>query len=313
MRILVAGGHGFLGRHLCAHLAAEGGRNVDVIPLSRRDGFDLTSPATIHPIIRDLQPDTIFNCAAHGGSVHYVAEFAADVIHDNIQMALNLYRATHAECPAATIVNPLSNCSYPSDADIQREPEWWNGPVHPTVMSYGNSRRVIYVIAACYATQYRVRSVNFLVPNCYGPGDSTDPNRTHALNGMIIRMLMAQRAGEREFEIWGTGAPIREWGYVADMARVLHAGLSLDVDLTYPINIGQNHGYSIRESAEIIADEIGFEGRLVFNPIYADGAPRKVLDDTRFRELFPDFRFTDHREGIRSTVAYYRDAFWREP
>jgi len=75
MRILVAGGHGFLGRHLCAHLAAEGGRNVDVIPLSRRDGFDLTSPATIHPIIRDLQPDTIFNCAAHGGSVSIAAMF----------------------------------------------------------------------------------------------------------------------------------------------------------------------------------------------------------------------------------------------
>ncbi len=312
MRLLVAGGHGFIGRHLCAQLEQPDSGDTEVIPLSRRDGFDLCDPESTRRVLRDVRPHTIFNCSAHGGSLHYVTDFAADVIHDNIQMALNLYRATLAECPSATIVNPLSNCSYPGDADVHKEQEWFDGPVHESVTSYGNSRRVIYVISKCYAIQHQLRSVNFLVPNCFGPGDSTDPNRTHALNGMIIRMLQAQRAGQREFEIWGTGAPIREWGYVIDMVKILQAGSGLDMDLTYPVNIGQNRGYSIRGSAEMIAEEIAFDGQLVFNPEYADGAPRKILDDRRFRELFPDFTFTDHRQGIRNTVEFYRHVLWEQ-
>ena len=307
MRVMVAGGHGFIGRRLCAHLEKPDSKGTEVIPLSRRDGFDLCDPESTRRVLKEVRPHTIFNCAAHGGSLHYVTEYAADVVHDNIQMAINLYRATLAECPGATIVNPLSNCSYPGDADVHSEPEWWDGPVHQSVTSYGNTRRFIHVIATCYAMQHGLRSQNFLVPNCYGPGDSTDPNRTHALNGMMIRMIQARREGADTFEIWGTGRPIREWGYVDDVVRVLSAGASLDIDLGYPVNIAQNHGYSIAESAAIIASEIGFEGQLVFNTEFADGAPRKVLDDRRFRKLFPDFQFTEHRDGIRTTVVYYEE------
>jgi GDP-L-fucose synthase len=225
-------------------------------------------------------------------------------------MALNLYRGVRECCPDAAIVNPLSNCSYPGDAEVQVEGSWLSGPVHESVLSYGNSRRTIWVSSACFQRQYGLRSVNFLVPNTFGPGDSTDPNRTHALNGMIIRMLQAHRDGASEFEIWGTGSPVREWGYVEDVARVLVLGATGSEDLGYPVNIAQNRGYSIRESAEIIARHIGFEGRLVFNPEYTDGAPTKVLDDRRFRELFPDFEFTSHDEGVRRTIEYYDDVLW---
>ena len=82
--------------------------------------------------------------------------------------------------------------------------------------------------------------------------------------------------------------------------------LSIEEDLTYPVNIAQNHGYSIKESAMMIAEAIGFKGKLTFNTKYQDGAPKKVLEDTRFREFFPDYQFTDHEEGIRKTVAYYK-------
>jgi len=302
MRILVLGGHGFIGKNLAQALKEE---DYDIFSLSRRDGLDLLDAKLTRKYFSEIKPDAIFNCAAHAGSLHYVTENAASVVHDNMQMALNLYKVTQEICPSARIINPLSNCSYPGDADIHYEPDWWMGEVHYSVYAYGNSRRMLYVLAYCYKMQYGMRTLNFLVPNTFGPGDYTDPNRTHALNGMIIRMIKANREGKSEFEIWGTGNPVREWAYIQDVVKILEFALTLEQDLTYPVNIAQNKGYSIRESAELIAKSIGYQGKLVYNTNYQDGAPSKVLDDKKFRKFFPDYKFVDHEEGIRNTVKYY--------
>lgn len=303
MRILVLGGHGFVGKSVFSQLKNT---NHDIFILSQRDGLDLTNLECTKKYFSKIQPGVIINCAAHGGSLHYVTEFAGDVIYDNIQMALNLFKATKDSCPDARIINPLSNCSYPGDANIHYEPEWWKGEVHDSVFSYGNAKRFIYVISKNYHKQYGINTVNYLVPNTFGPGDYTDPNKTHALNGMIIRMIEAQRQGAREFEIWGTGKPVREWAYIKDVASILTKGIDIETNLVYPVNIAQNKGYSIKESAEFIAEAIGFEGKLLFNSKYQDGAPVKILDNRHFRRIFPQYEFFDHKKGIAETVTYYK-------
>lgn len=302
MKILVLGGHGFVGKNLISSME---GMNREIISLSRRDGLDLTDYSKPQKYFTDIKPDVIFNCAAHVGSLHYVTTYAAEVLHDNIQMTLNIYKAVKEVCPEARIINPLSNCSYPGDANIHFEPDWWKGEVHDSVFSYANAKRMIYVISKNYNKQYGIKTINFLVPNAFGPGDYTDPNKTHALNGMIIRMIKAKRQGDKEFEIWGTGKPIREWGYIKDMVNILIEGLTIENDLIYPVNIAQNKGYSIKESAEMIKEAVGFEGELIFNTKYQDGAPFKILDDKKFRSIFPDFEFFDHKKGIEKTVEYY--------
>lgn len=302
MKVLVVGGRGFVGTALSSELEAAG---HEVTSLSRRDGLDLTDLENTRSTLATVAPEAIFNAAAHVGSLHYVTTFAADVFCDNVLMALNLYKAAAAVCPETLIVNPLSNCSYPGDADTHFEPEWWAGEVHDSVFGYGNAKRVIYVLSKCFGKQYGVRSINFLVPNAFGPGDYTDPNKTHAMNGMIIRMLQARKNGAGEFEIWGSGAPVREWGYIKDVVKILSLSLKVEGEQIYPVNIGQNSGYSIRQSAELIARAVGFDGRLVFNTKYQDGAPLKILDDRAFRKMFPDFKFYDHAQGIRETVEYY--------
>ena len=303
MKIIVLGGHGFVGKTVVKQLSET---DYEVFPLSRRDGLDLLDVKCTEKHFSDIKPDVIINCAAHVGSLHYVTEFAGDVINDNIQITLNLYKSTKI-CPDVRIINPLSNCSYPGDSDIQNEPEWWNGEVHDSVFSYGNAKRFIYVVSKNYKKQYGIKTVNFLVPNTFGPGDYTDPNKTHALNGMIIRMINAQRNSEQSFEIWGTGKPVREWAYIEDVAKILIAGITIDSDLIYPVNIAQNKGYSIKESAEFIAEAVRFEGNLVFNTNYQDGAPTKILNDTNFIAIFPDFEHFDHNKGINETVKYYNN------
>jgi GDP-L-fucose synthase len=303
MRVLVLGGHGFIGRHVVEEVRARG---HEVTVASRCDGVDLLNIGDISNVLTDTRPDVVMNLAAHVGSLHYITAHAAHVLHDNAQMMLNLYRAVQDACPSAMVVNPLSNCSYPGHAGVQVEDEWWDGPVHESVMAYGNAKRLLYVLAKSYHQQFGLRSVNLIVANAFGPGDSTDPNRTHALNGLVIRLLQAQKSGADEFEIWGTGRPVREWVFVDDIAKILAWSLSLREGLQEPVNIAQGKGYSIRESAEIVRDIVGFQGELVFNTGYADGAPVKILDERRFRALLPDFEFEDHRRGIEKTVAYYQ-------
>lgn len=300
---VVLGGHGFVGRHVVAALEKSG---HTVFAASRADGVDLLDYTSTEKYLNATKPDVIFNCAAHVGSLHYVTTFAAQVFHDNVQMGLNLYRAAAQVCPGVTIVNPLSNCSYPGTADVQVESEWLNGPVHDSVLSYGSAKRTLYTIAASYAKQYKIKSINFLAPNTFGPGDAVDPNKTHALNGMIIRMIEAKQKNLPEFEIWGTGKPIREWAYVDDVVAVMVKSIGLEADLLYPVNIGQNKGYTIRESAEFIAAALGYQGKLVFNTKYQDGASVKILDDKKFRSIFPDYIFSDHQKGVAATVEYYQ-------
>lgn len=302
-KILITGGHGFVGSNLVKKLK---GTNYKLFPLSRRDGVDLKNYKEFSKIYKKIMPDVVINLSAHVGSLHYVTKFAADVIHDNALMALNLYRATAEINPKTKIINPLSNCSYPGDADIHSEPDWWQGEVHDSVFSYGNSRKFIYILSRCYQKQYNIRTINFLVPNTFGPGDHTDPNKCHALNGMIIRMIQAQKERQKEFEIWGTGKPIREWAYINDVINFLIKGITIKTDLTYPVNIAQNKGYSIKKSAELISEAVGYKGKIIFNTNYQDGAPIKILDNKKFLKLFPKYKFYDHKQGIKNTVNYYK-------
>ena len=147
------------------------------------------------------------------------------------------------------------------------------------------------MISKCYQKQFGINSINFLVPNTFGPGDSIDPNKTHALNGIIVRMIKAFINEDSKFVIWGTGKPIREWAYLDDVVNMFIECVNINEDLIYPFNLAQNKGYSIKESSILIKKAIGFKGELVFDTNYQDGAPTKILSDKIFRKKFPDFVF----------------------
>lgn len=305
MRVLVLGSTGFIGKNLVKRLQND---NHVIHTAERSTGVDVREYDQILNKIKEVRPQAIFNLASHGGSVHYVKTRSADVYFDNVQMALNIYRAVHAVDPSIKIIQPLSNCSYPGKSSFQIEEDWLAGDVHPSVFSFGNSKRAIYFLAKCFKEQYDISTVNVLFPNTYGPGDSEDPNHTHALNGMIIRMLKAKYNGDSEFVVWGTGSPIREWAYIDDFVEILTRCLEIE-SLEYPVNMGQGKGYSIEQSARTIKKLCGFEGKVVFDTSYRDGDPKKVLCSDRFTKLFGDFEFYDHEDGIKNTIQYYDNLF----
>lgn len=303
MKILVLGHTGFVGENLYDRLVGDG---YDVAGCSKSSGVDILEYKQIYDCILKERPNIIYNLASHGGSIHYVNTYASDVFSDNLQMSLNIYKAIKEIDPEIKIIQPFSNCSYPGNSSVQTEDMWLNGPVHPSIFSFGNSKRSIYYLSECYYKQHGIRSINLLLPNTYGPGDSNDPNKTHALNGMIIRMLKAKRQGDEKFVVWGTGGPVREWAYIDDFIEALV--LSMDLDhIEYPVNVGQQKGYSIADSALMIRDICGFKGEVVFDTSYTDGDPVKIMHKGTFIEHFEDFEFYDHKKGIENTVKYYSE------
>lgn len=300
-RVAILGGMGFAGRNIRNELEAAG---MEIAAFSRTSGCDLLELESAWDKLGQFQPDYIVNCAAVVGSVNYVSDYAADVIDVNMRMLLNVYKiAQHLR--EVIVINPIANCAFPGTMDEYREENLWDGPVHPSVLSYGSTRRMIDALARCYHVQYGVRSSNLIVPNMYGPYDSTNPNKTHALNALVIKFVKAKKHGLPEVEIWGTGKPIREWLYVGDFARIARQVIETESVFLEPISVAQNQGLTVVELVEVIRGAIEYEGKVVYNTKYPDGSPKKVMNDRRFRRGFPDFQFTPFASGLNKTIEYY--------
>ena len=302
LRVAILGGTGFAGRNVRNALESAG---ITVGVFSRTTGCDLLDLPTAWAKLDQFRPDYIVNCAALVGSVNYVTDFAADVVDTNMRIILNTYKIAQ-QMREVVVINPIANCAYPGVMDFYEERGLWDGPIHPSVLSYGSTRRMMWVLSRCYFDQYGVRSVNLVVPNMYGPFDSTNPNKTHALNALVIKFVRARKYDQPAVEVWGTGKPIREWLYVKDFAEVVRRVAVGGEMLLEPVNIGQNKGYTVRELVEMISETVNFEGEVTYNTRYQDGAPKKVMDDHYFRQRFPDFKFTSLQDGLLETVQYYQ-------
>jgi GDP-L-fucose synthase len=305
MNILVLGATGFLGRNVNRVLRQQPA--LKITESSRHQGTDLTNYDQCRELVRESKPDYVINCAAHVGSLNYVTQMAANVVLDNSRMILNMYEALADSAPAAIVLNPIANCAYPATADTFTEDKWMSGHLHRSVLSYGATKRLLWHVGESFFMQHQLKSIYLLVPNMYGPYDSTNPNKAHALNALISRFVKAKYENQKKIELWGTGIAIREWLYAEDFARIVEQIVcgKVYVGLDEPVNIGQNFGLSVRELSNIINQHFNNQFIIKWDHSMPDGTPRKVMDDRRFRKVFPDFKFMDFNTGIRETIEYY--------
>jgi GDP-L-fucose synthase len=305
-KILILGGYGFLGKNLSKVFLKDDPYQIFIE--SRQSGCNILDFNQLKDKIKSIDPDVIINAAANVGSIHYVNEYAADVCHENTLMYINLFKAIKETNPNIILINPISNCSYPGVIDIQHEEKWWDGPIHPSVESYGTPKKIGFILSECYKKQYNLKTINLIIPNAYGPLDYTDENKTHALNGLILRMIKSQNNLKNTFEVWGSGSPIREWIYMEDIARIIKEILDQEkYDLPNPLNIGQEFGVSINDSVNTIKEILDYDVIIQHDLSKQDGAPIKILGKTKFNNYFPSFKFTTYDEGIKNTINYYKN------
>jgi GDP-L-fucose synthase len=308
MAILVLGSTGFVGQNITKIFDQN---DIAIVKSSKSLGLDLLSYKSLLDFFANTNFEYIINCAAHVGSLNYVSNHAADVIKDNSRMLLNLYEAVSTLQKKPVIINPIANCSYPSTSNVFTEEELWNGPLHRSVMAYGSTRRLLLNIADSFSWQHHIKSINLLVPNMYGPFDSTDPNKAHALNALVSKFVKAEKENKKEIEIWGTGVAIREWLYAEDFAKIVLDIItnSKTIGFSEPINIAQNFGLSVIELVEIINQKYNNKFTITWDNTMPDGAAKKVMDDRKFSKVFPNFIFQDFDTGILNTINFYKTKY----
>jgi GDP-L-fucose synthase len=300
-KIFVAGGTGFVGKRIVERLARDG---YNFVSASLSTGVDFRDKSQTENYFKKEKPEAVINCAAYVGGIRFNAEHEGEIYYNNTLINLNLQECVR-KFGVKKYIDPIANCSYPDVVGKDfKESEWWDGPLHPSVMVYGFTKKATWVNAYAYKRQYGMDSVVFLVPNIYGPGDHFDEVRSHAMGALIMKMVQAKENKIPQVTVWGTGRPVREWLYVDDCVEAFIRALDVDTGIE-PVNIGQGVGLSIKELAEKIKAAVGYDGQLFFDISKPDGAPYKIMNVERMKSIFHWAPSTSLDEGIKKTVDWY--------
>ncbi len=300
-RVVVTGGSGFLGSHIVDRLQALGCEHVFV---PRRAGYDLTEGEAARRLFQDTRPDIVIHLAAQVGGIGANRENPGLFFYANMIMGVQMIEEARKQ-GVEKFVQLGTICAYPKFTPVPfREEDLWIGYPEETNAPYGVAKKALLVQLQAYRDQYGFPGIYLLPVNLYGPCDNFDPASSHVIPALIQKMVDARDAGDEAVTLWGTGEASREFLYVDDCARgvLLAAEHYGDAE---PVNLGTGMEIRIRELAELIAAEVGFEGELVYDSSKPDGQPRRCLDITRAYERFGFRAHTPFRDGLRATVEWY--------
>lgn len=325
-RVLVTGGNGFLGRHLCDVLSREGATAIVPYRGDPPGIVDLRVIGDVQGMFSNMLRDgldCVFHLAGYNGGLLFNERFPVRIFHDNTIMALNLFETARL-FGINRIVSVVASCAYPAlqlsvepgyedveDAvhffqqrELCPEEQFLDGPPDVSVECHAYAKRNILLASQFYNQQYGTHYSCVCPTTLYGPGDSTHPARSKVVGGMVMRFLEAKQKGLSSVRCWGDGTPKRELMYVKDCAELLARSLDFEEDL---VNLGSGMELTIRELAERVAQSVGYTGNIEWDTSRPNGQPRKLLSSERMTEYIGEYAFTPFEEALTETVKYYRE------
>ena len=305
-RTVVTGGRGFLGRAVVGMLEEAGARVA--IPASA--DHDLRDPAAARATLEGAE--VVLHLAARVGGIGFNMRNPGPLVYDNLMMGSNVFEQGRL-AGVGKLVTACSVCAYPKFVDVPfSEDDLWSGYPEESNAPYGLAKRMLIVLSDAYRRDYGFSSVVPVIANLYGPHDNFDLENSHVIAAMVRKFVEAAERGEPQVVLWGTGKPTREFLYVDDAARALLL-MAEGYDSSEPVNIGTGRETSIRDLAQTIAAAAGYEGEIVWDSSRPDGQPRRALDVSRAERGFGFRAEVPLDEGIRRTVAYYREQLAAAP
>jgi GDP-L-fucose synthase len=308
-RIYVAGHRGMVGSAIVRKLQAEGYQHI----ITRTHAeLDLTSQAAVQAFFRDNPVDYVVLAAAKVGGIHANNEYPADFIYENLMMECNVIHQAFS----AGVKNLLflgSSCIYPKLASQpMQEGALLTGVLESTNEPYAVAKIAGIKLCESYNRQHGTNYRSVMPTNLYGPYDNYHPENSHVIPALIRRFHEAKHNQDEEVVIWGTGTPMREFLHVDDMASACLHVMNIDADTyranTQPmlshINVGTGTDVTIRELAELLAEIVGYKGKITFDSSKPDGTARKLMNVDRLAGLGWRSQI-GLKEGLQSAYGWY--------
>jgi len=305
IRVLVTGGAGFLGSHLCEHLLREGfdvlcvdnfytGTKGNIVHLMNNPYFELLRHDITFPLY--VEVDEIYNLACPASPVHYQTDPVQTTkvnVHGSINM-LGLAKRLKAKILQASTSEVYGNPS----THPQAETYWGNvNPIGPRAC-YDEGKRCAETLFFDYYRQHRLRIKVARIFNTYGP-------HMHPNDGRVISNFIIQALRGEPLTIHGKGSQTRSFCYVDDMVEGLILLMRTSDEVTGPVNIGNPVEYSILEIAQKILELTGSKSKIIFQPSLQDDPERRRPDITLAKEILGWSAKVTLEEGLRKTIDYF--------
>lgn len=304
-RIYVAGHRGMVGSAIVRRLQGEG---YDNLVLRTRQALDLTDQHAVETFFASERPEYVFLAAAKVGGIHANDTYPAEFLRDNLAIQTNVIHSAWKH-GTKKLLFLGSSCIYPRDCPQPIKEEYLlTGPLEPTNEWYAIAKIAGLKMCQAYRKQYGFDAICAMPTNLYGPGDSYHLENSHVVPALMRRFHEAKQRGDDEVVIWGTGRPLREFLYVDDLAEACLL-LMQRYSSEQIVNVGSGEEVSIAQLAQLIAEAVGYQGRLVFDASKPDGTPRKLLDSSRIKNI-GWIRATPLNHGLTSI---YRNPILNEP
>jgi GDP-L-fucose synthase len=278
-RVWVAGHRGMAGSAIVRRLQSE---DCELVTASRQE-VDLTRQAEVEAWMTKVRPQAVFVAAATVGGILANSTRPAEFLYDNLAIETNIVHGAW-KTGVEKLLFLGSSCIYPRLApQPMSEQALLTGPLEPTNEWYAIAKIAGIKLCQAYRRQYGDDFISVMPTNLYGPGDNYHPEHSHVPAALIRRMHEAKMSEVPTVTIWGTGTPRREFLAVDDLADACVFVMKRYSGAAF-LNIGMGEDLTIAEFARLVADVVGYEGRLVFDPSKPDGAPRKLLDVSRLAQ-----------------------------
>jgi GDP-L-fucose synthase len=302
-RVTVTGGAGFVGRNVVNRLRECG---VEDVFVPRKADYDLVTADGVRRLYDDARPELVIHLAAEVGGIGANRSSPGRFFYGNLMMGAQMIEEARIR-GTAKFVAIGTVCSYPKFAPVPfKEDDLWDGYPEDTNAPYGLAKKMMLVQGRAYREQYGSNIISLLPTNLYGPGDNFDLESSHVMPALIRKCFEAIEAGSESIVCWGSGTATREFLHVRDCAEAIVTAAAR-YDEPDPVNIGSGSETSIRDLTELIARLTGFEGSIEWDASRPDGQPRRRLDTSRARAAFAWEAKIPLEEGLRETIAYYRD------
>ena len=301
-KILLTGGHGFVGKKVYAELLVAGAKKQSIIRPRSKD-LDLRDPKNSAKAAKGM--DLVIHLAANVGGIGYNREHPGALFYDNAVMGINLIEA--ARCASVKkFVQVGTVCAYPKFPEHVpfMESDLWKGYPEETNAPYGLAKLMLSEMIQAYHKEYGFNGIYLLPTNLYGPGDNFDPKSSHVIPALIKKFVEAVNTNVKEVVVWGTGKASREFLYVDDAARAIVLA-AIKYSKPEPVNIGSNNEVKIKELVSLIAKAAGFKGKIIWDKTKPDGQPRRKLNVSRAKKEFGFVSRVSFQDGLKQTVEWY--------